>query len=254
VYHVGGDEVVGDSNQLVFCRPGESFRISGPIRDGYSVLIVTPGLDVLEEITCAPGRPMLDHPLFRRRARPSGPRLQQFRTHLLHWASAASEIDTLAAEESVLFLLQSAFQTDGPRHQPRGTTVGRLIRRTKEFLAAEYSNSVTLRDVARAVHVSPAYLTDLFRRVEGLPVHRYLTRLRLAHALADLPDADNLTALALGVGFSSHSHFSFAFRRAFGVTPSRFRERAGRMPPLPARDAVTAMTGIARQKDRTGRS
>jgi len=41
--------------------------------------------------------------------------------------------------------------------------------------------------------------------------------------LIDLPSADDLTSLALDLGFSSHSHFTLAFRRAFGCTPSQFR-------------------------------
>jgi AraC-like DNA-binding protein len=87
---------------------------------------------------------------------------------------------------------------------------------------------VRLVDVAREVGTSPAYLTDLFRRVEGVPLHKYLVQLRLARALVELPSASDLTALALSLGFSSHSHFSFAFRRAFGSTPSQFRENTRR--------------------------
>jgi AraC family transcriptional regulator len=36
----------------------------------------------------------------------------------------------------------------------------------------------------------------------------------------------DLAALALDLGFASHSHFSDAFRRAFGVAPSECRRRA----------------------------
>jgi AraC-like DNA-binding protein len=53
--------------------------------------------------------------------------------------------------------------------------------------------------------------------------HRYLTRLRLRAALERLPDASDLTALALELGFSSHSHFTDAFRREFRRTPSEAR-------------------------------
>jgi AraC-like DNA-binding protein len=110
-----------------------------------------------------------------------------------------------------------------------------LIRRTKEFLEATLSSSIQLTDISRAVGASPAYLTDLFSRFEGVPLHQYLTQLRLARALVDLPKTNDLTALALDLGFSSHSHFSFVFRRAFGCTPSEFRTttcRAARPSPL----------------------
>lgn len=99
-----------------------------------------------------------------------------------------------------------------------------LIRRAKAFLEAEFTNRILLADVARAVGASPAHLTVLFRRVEGIPLHRYLMHLRLARALIALPYADDLTKLALEVGFSSHSHFTAAFRRHYGVTPSKVRE------------------------------
>jgi AraC-like DNA-binding protein len=41
-----------------------------------------------------------------------------------------------------------------------------------------------------------------------------------------LAQYDDLTALGLDLGFSSHSHFSAAFRQAYGRTPSEFRESA----------------------------
>jgi len=43
VWHVGDDDVVGDANQVVVCRPGEAFRMSAPIPDGYAEMIVTWG-------------------------------------------------------------------------------------------------------------------------------------------------------------------------------------------------------------------
>jgi AraC-like DNA-binding protein len=102
-------------------------------------------------------------------------------------------------------------------------STARLIRWVKEFLAAELTNAIRLSDVAHAVGASPTYLTDVFRRVEGVSLHRYLTQLRLARALVALPHTEDLAALAVEIGFSSHSHFSAAFRRAFGCTPSQFR-------------------------------
>lgn len=98
-----------------------------------------------------------------------------------------------------------------------------MIEAAKLFLDAHCSQSIRLDDVARAVGSSPAYLTDLFRRVEGIPLHKYLVQLRLARALVELPHADDLTQLALHLGFSSHSHFAAAFRNAFHCTPSQFR-------------------------------
>jgi AraC-like DNA-binding protein len=73
---------------------------------------------------------------------------------------------------------------------------------------------------------SPVYLTQVFQQVEGLPLYRYQLGLRLARALDLLGREDDLTAIALELGFSSHSHFSAAFQRAYGRSPSDFRHTA----------------------------
>jgi AraC-like DNA-binding protein len=52
-------------------------------------------------------------------------------------------------------------------------------------------------------------------------------RLRLARALDLLGDYFDLTGLALDLGFSSHSHFSAAFKQAYGQTPLEFQRSAG---------------------------
>ena len=147
-------------------------------------------------------------------------------------------------------MIRAALAEDAPRPQP-GVGTRLLLRRAKEVLEAEFATPIRLHHVARAVGASPAYLTDLFRRLEGVSMHRYVAQLRLARALVELPHADDLTALALDVGFSSHSHFSASFRRAFGCTPSQFREaaRARRRPPFPVarprrRQARAALAGL----------
>jgi AraC-like DNA-binding protein len=73
----------------------------------------------------------------------------------------------------------------------------------------------------------PFHFARIFQHGTGLPIHRYLTQLRLRASLDRLAEGrGDLTALALDLGFSSHSHFTGLFRKAFGKTPSEFREHA----------------------------
>jgi AraC-like DNA-binding protein len=78
--------------------------------------------------------------------------------------------------------------------------------------------------------VSGPYLTDAFTQSEGMPLCRYRTRLRLNRALVDLPRCEDVTGLALDLGFSSHAHFSNAFKALFGLSPSAFRAEWGKPP------------------------
>jgi AraC family transcriptional regulator len=225
VWHVGRDEVVGDANQALFVTSGERYRMSHPVAGGYAELIVTPAASIVAELGHASGGALASHALFRRRSRRVNPSLQSLRAQILVRALGASSDDALAAEELVLALLRSALDDDAPRHNPARSTQ-KLIARTKAYLEAEQAHPIRLADVGIAVGASPVYLTQVFRAVEGVPLHRYLTQLRLARALVELSHADDLTELALELGFSSHSHFSARFHAAFGTTPSQFREQA----------------------------
>jgi AraC-like DNA-binding protein len=57
--------------------------------------------------------------------------------------------------------------------------------------------------------------------------HQYLLRLRLARAAKLLAEEDiSVTDVALEAGFADLSNFVRTFRRAAGVSPSRFRRTA----------------------------
>ena len=237
VWHVGGEDVVADANQVLFVRGGEEYRVSGPVPGGYSELIIAPDIELLSEMVRADGAELFGHPLFLRRSGLATPYLQAFRARFLNWLLAESKVCDLAAEEIVVDLLHVALhEVNECQPDPCGVTTARLIQRTKKFLEEHLASPIRLRDIGRAVGASPAYLTDLFRRIEGVSLHQYLTQLRLARALAELPHTESLTDLALDTGFSSHSHFSAVFRRAFDCTPSQFREQARRqLRPVPPR-------------------
>lgn len=91
------------------------------------------------------------------------------------------------------------------------------------MLSADLARRWTLGDVAKEIGVSPVYLTQVFQQVKALPLYRYQLRLRLARALDLLGSLHDLTALGLELGFSSHSHFSSAFKQAYGRTPGEFQ-------------------------------
>lgn len=134
--------------------------------------------------------------------------------------------EPLEAESLALTLVQRAL---GPRTtHVAGASVGRqrLVDRVKLVLASDLARRWTLAEIAAEVRGSPVYLTQVFQQVEGLPLYRYQLRLRLARALDLLGQHDDLTALSLELGFSSHSHFSAAFRAAYGRSPSEFRQTA----------------------------
>ncbi len=112
-----------------------------------------------------------------------------------------------------------------------GTAAQRgLVANAKRYIAIRATRRIRLADVGDALGISPVYVTEVFRRVEGVPFYQYALRKRLERAIRLLPEYQaDLSALALDLDFASHSHFTTAFGRAFGCTPAAFRERARRI-------------------------
>ncbi len=90
----------------------------------------------------------------------------------------------------------------------------------RSHVGRHFREPLSLRGVAREVGTSTYHLSRLFRRSTGYTVHGYLTQLRLRAVLDVLADDRVPPArLAVDLGFASHSHFTAAFRSAFGFPP-----------------------------------
>ena len=225
VRHVGNDQAVAEANQVLFFNATEGYRVSHPLPGGDASLTLVIGESQLREL--AP-RTFLHHGTtlaFRQQRRRIDARAQALVALLRH--SLRQKIaEPLEAESLALTLVQRAL---GPRTtHAAGATFGRqrLVDRAKLVLASDLARRWTLAEIAAEMRCSPVYLTQVFQQVEGLPLYRYQLRLRLARALDLLPQYDDLTTLSLDLGFSSHSHFSAAFREAYGRSPSEFRQSA----------------------------
>src|SRR5262249_29442360 len=112
-------------------------------------------------------------------------------------------------------------------HTPGGSPGRqRLAGPAKMELASDPAPRWTPAERASAAGPSPVSPTQVFQLVEGIPLYRYQLRLRLARALELLPQCQDLTSLSLDLGFYSHSHFTSAFAKAYGYSPSKFRQVA----------------------------
>jgi AraC family transcriptional regulator len=225
VWHVGRDDVIADPNRVLFVTGEEEFGVSRPVRGGFAELIVTVRPDLLADLSGVPERRLADHVRFRQRSSPASAALQRLGIEFLHAHRHGDGDDDggLAAEEWLVSFVRASLEPAGAIEEVSPSTL-RLVGRAKMYLAAHSSEPVRLERIARAAGTTPAYLTSVFRRVEGRPLHKYLVQLRLARALVELPKTPDLTALACDLGFSNHSHFTAVFRRTFGCTPSAFRD------------------------------
>src|ERR1700741_3738098 len=222
VRHTGQVETVAEANQVVFFNENDPYRVSHPVGGGDASLSI--GIDeaTLLELVPADFLHTKDRVLFNR-SRMRIDSHAQLISALVRQRLARGMTETLEVEDLILSLIGRAL---GERTSYAASgTVGRqkLVDRAKLVLSSNLGRRWTLADIGGAVGVSPVYLTQVFRQVEGLPLYRYQLQLRLARALDLLDDCSDLTGLALDLGFSSYSHFSTAFKQAYGLTPLAFQ-------------------------------
>jgi AraC-like DNA-binding protein len=138
--------------------------------------------------------------------------------------------EPLALEERVVALLDDvlALAYDERAGQRTGKGLPRasdLADAAKRWVAPRFSQRLTLTAIAGALGCSAFHLCRSFRRATGLTLHAYRDDVRLRLALERLEQGEgDLTRLALDLGYSSHSHFTAAFRQSFGIPPSAARK------------------------------
>lgn len=211
-HHSRRQRVVADGCHALFFRAGEPYRVSHPAGCGDDCLTVEPSPETLQDVLDAQEFPHTHVMLDARRLRAS-----RLLWHRLPLAGA------LEIEERALELLAASGAAPA---LPAARRQQDMVEATQITLAAQPQEAWSLHGLARRVHGSPFHLARSFRRLAGMPLHRYHLRARLAAALERVLDTPlELTEIGLQLGFSSHSHFTAAFRRTFGVTPSALRKQ-----------------------------
>jgi AraC family transcriptional regulator len=233
--HFRGQEVLIDSTSVVFYNPAEPFQSEHPFgcHDRGSALILRRET-LLDVMTCfdpsAEERPDALFTSIHRKGFSEAYLLQRL---LLERATGETP-DPLAIEAATLRLLGEL--AEGCSRQEEGRPAlrrdsDRARRRyaedAKSLLQRRFRDPLRLDDIARELYVSTFHLCRLFKEETGLPLHRYLNRLRLREAMVPVMEGQgDLGELALDLGFSSHSHFTAAFKKEFGRSPAEVRRLA----------------------------
>jgi AraC-like DNA-binding protein len=227
VRHVGRAQAVGEANQVLLFNATETYRVSHPVAGGDACLSLAVSEPLLAEL--APKALLRQGAVIalRQQRLRIDPRAQALVALLRHGLCQGSA-EPLEAETLALTLMRRALGPRTARAASASAGRQRLADRVKLVLAGDVARRWTLAEIAKEVGGSPVYLTQVFQQVEGVPLYRYQLRLRLARALDLLAEYDDLTRLGLDLGFSSHSHFTAAFRQAYGRPPSAFQTSARR--------------------------
>lgn len=101
------------------------------------------------------------------------------------------------------------------------------------WIETRYNRKLSIAEMAKEMHVTPNYLSSLYRKERGLRFGEALLAVRMRKARELLRNrAMSLGDVAEAVGFGGAVTFRRQFQRFFGITPSEFRRIDGELPLL----------------------
>ncbi len=240
-FHGKRGPVVAGRNEVSLHNAYSTFRTSHPFGCGDTGRILTLRADVLADIVRRhdPGAADTPEAPFRAEIVPRTPRAQLLE-HVLF--RRAEDRDALSVEEIAIELgdevLAAAAREPAPARRT-SSTGAEAVETAKALLSSRLGEPMGLESLAARLRCSPYSLMRAFRHSTGTSLHRYRTRARLHAAVERLLGGDSdLAQIGVDLGFSSHSHFTWAFRRVLGLTPSELRRQAFRTPARDARELV----------------
>ena len=120
-------------------------------------------------------------------------------------------------------VLVSCVRASNTSEVPEGE---RRIESIIEYVREHSAEKITNISLGKHFGFHPNYLSTLIKRYTGMPLHNYLLRLRLSHALELLTQTTlSVGEIAEEVGFADIYYFSKYFKESFGSSPMEYRRQ-----------------------------
>lgn len=125
----------------------------------------------------------------------------------------------------LLALFSQVVRLSGDDPQPPVAESESLSRKVQEYIDQHYQEPLTLQDIGKALHLSPYYLSHVFKEASGYSPMQYLLRRRIGEAQNLLISTDlPIARISEMVGYETQNYFNLQFSKHVGVPPRKFRQ------------------------------
>lgn len=117
-------------------------------------------------------------------------------------------------------------QEHKPGQAERPPVPNLMVQKAIDYITLNYSEKISLKEIAQELYLSPNYLSELFKRYTNQNISEYIMQLRLEKATKYLLRPEYKVGDVAGlVGFSDSRYFSSMFKRQYGMTPNEYRNK-----------------------------
>lgn len=104
--------------------------------------------------------------------------------------------------------------------------INSTVYEAKKYIDLNYSEPLTLDDLAKVSHLNKYYLSHTFKDQTGLSPIDYLNQTRIKNAKILLKSTNySISEISRFTGFSSQSYFSQRFKKGTSLSPRQYRDK-----------------------------
>ena len=96
----------------------------------------------------------------------------------------------------------------------------------EQIILTEYGKALSVDEIAERVFISPSHISRMFKKQTGETILDYLQSVRMKKALELMKQPKyKIYEIAEQTGYGNASYFGMVFKKYYGETPAKYRER-----------------------------
>ncbi len=128
----------------------------------------------------------------------------------------------IAVHDFILSINRMVYEKQNPVLAETDTDT--LYQTIVQYIENHIDENLSLDIIADKLHVSKFHISHLFTEINGLPLHKYVTKKRLAMCRDAILSGQDISTVSGAYGFSDYSVFYRAFVKEYGKSPKKFRD------------------------------
>jgi len=137
---------------------------------------------------------------------------------LLGYNSIQTQITMLGCIIKLFDLVYKASHTQLPKTTP---IFGNISDSTTQYINQHFKEISSVSDVAKALHVSPDYISKRYKKDTGVSIKDYLLDQKLSYSRHLISLGQTVTEAAISAGFVNISYFIQIYKKKYGTTPGK---------------------------------
>jgi len=213
-----GSKYITPPGGLIMLNPGDDHTGEPADKEGFEYRAIYPTIAHMQEAVFELTGRYQDSPYF------TNVRIDnQILTNLVRKLYSSLVVDANPLETEAFFIQAlTSIVAKTAKFKYSTISIGQernAVRKARQFIQVNWSQKITLSELAKYVGLSRYYFLRIFCAEVGIPPHSYQDSLRVSYAKRLLKQGVPLKEVAIETGFSDQSHFANRFKRVVGVTP-----------------------------------